>query len=172
MPILTLLSTNNNSNNNCCCRNNNIVVRRRRNTTTVQNTRIAQFTTIGSILVDAGDIIPLFNTQFNNISTNVQPNSDGSIDILTQGVYKLEYVAVVQNTSGSTQNFTLQLQSNGTDIDLTASMVTLENNQFATVTNQLILPVFVGTTRNITLINNSAQALFIVNANLVVTKLT
>ena len=69
MPILALLTNNNNNKNNCCCRNSEIIVRRRRDNITSQNARIAQFTSVGSQLIPANNIIPLTNTQFNNISS-------------------------------------------------------------------------------------------------------
>ena len=169
MPILNIFSDSNNNNCNCGC-NRNIIVRRR-NTTTIQNARIAEFTTVGSQLINSNSIIPFTNTQYNNISTNVQLNNDGTVTLLTQGVYKLEYVTVVQNTSDASIDASFLLQSDGVNLNLTLAKETLESDQFGTVTNQIIIPVFSGTTRTISLLNATSEAVLIVNANIVVTKL-
>ena len=170
MPILTRIS-NCNNNNNCNCGCNNIVVRRQRNNITTQNARIAQFSTVGSQVIDTNENIVFTNTQFNNISSNVQLNNNGTVELLTQGVYKLEYVAVVQNNLQSTVNAILTLQSDAVNLNVSQSIVTLESSQYAILTNQLILPVFSGTTRTISLTNISGQEITVTNANIIITKL-
>ncbi len=167
---------NNRCNNNCCnnnCCNNNTIIIRRRNTnnTTIQNTRIAQFYSLNNIFIEENQIIPMNVNQYNNIQDIIQLDG-GTIDILSQGVYEIEYNTVVQNPNDETINATLTLQVNGVVNSRATAIETLAPNAFASLTNRLIITVVSGATAVVALVNVTTSEILVVNSNIVVTKLT
>lgn len=174
MAVLILRNNNNRCcNNNCCCNNNNnaIIIRRRENGETIQNARVAQFYSLNNIIVESGETIAMNVNNYNNIQDVIQLDG-GTINILSQGVYEIEYNAVVQNQTNSIVNATIALQVNGVVNNRATAIETLSAGSYASLTNRLILTVVSGATANIALINASLSELLIVNSNIVVTKLT
>ena len=174
MAVIILRNNNGccNNNNNCCCNNNNaIIIRRRDNNQTIQNSRISQFYSLNNIIMESGQTIPMNVNQYNNIQDIVQLEG-GTINILSQGVYEIEYNAVVQNQTAGTVNATIALQVNGVVNSRATAIETLPASAYASLTNRLIITVVSGATANVALINATPTELLIVNSNIVVTKLT
>ena len=179
MPIVILRNNNNrccynnccNNNNNCCCNNQPIIIRRRGNNQTVQNARVAQFYSLNNIIVEAGETIPMNVNQYNNVQDIIQLNG-GIINILSQGVYEIEYNAVVQNQTDGVIDATITLQVNGVVNNRATAIETLQPNAYASLTNRQIITVVSGATATISLVNATTSDILVVNSNIVVTKLT
>ena len=147
-------------------------MQRQDNNIRTQIQRVSQFTTTGSQLVNSGEIIILSNTQYNNISDSVALNN-GSVSLLNQGVYEIEYNVTVSNPQDADLDIIIQLVRQGvTPLVLSQAIVTLTPNATATISNTFIDPVFSGTDQQIQLINASSEPITVVSANIVINKLT
>ena len=174
MPIINFVTSTNN--NNCRCSNNQnrtIILQRQRNNTVTQNERIAQFVTIGSTLVQSGEEIPLLSTQFNNISQSVVLTPQGTISILEQGIYSIQYNVVVSNPNATPLDVIISLVRNSNpQVTISRSVTTVEPAGTTTISNTIINSVVSGTMQEIQLVNSSTDEVLIISANVVVNKIT
>ena len=173
MPIINFFTS---QQNNCMCRNNNdrtIILQRQNNNVRLQNERVSQFVTTGSILIQPDEIIPLSSTQFNNISNSVSLTSQGTIMLEEQGVYEIEYNVVVSNPNAVPLDIIITLVRNSTTpVVLSRAIATVEPNNTITLSNTFVNSVVSGTMQEIQLINASTDEVLIISANIVVHKIT
>lgn len=172
MPIINFYTTNTNT---CGCNNQNrtIILQRQNNNIKTQNERVAQFVSLNSVLIESAEVIPLVNTQFNNISASVRLSDVGTILLLEQGVYEIQFNVVVSNPNATPVDIIISLIRDGTpQTTLTRAVSTVEPSGTTTISNSFIDSVVSGTTQEIQLVNSSLDEVLIISANVIVKKIT
>ena len=172
MPIINFFTSNTNG---CSCNNGNrtIILNSPKTTNVTQVERIAQFKSVGSTVIQSGEIIPLNLTQFNNISQSVVLTNQGTISLLEQGVYLIQYNVVVSNLNTVPVDVIVSLVKNSNPIvTLSSSVSTVEADATITISNSIINSVVSGSTQELQLINSSTDELNIISANVVISKIT
>lgn len=134
---------------------------------------VAQFTAPTGTVATGSNVL-FSTTTFNNSAGDITLGGGGVVT-LTPGVYKIDYIVSVTNTTEAAEEVGLTLTVNGTANAPSQSNVTVPAASTETLSNSTIVFVASGGITNVALTNTSTVAtdtLEILRANLIVTKLS